>query len=229
MLFRFVSRSGACNARGQGPLPSQWSLLSCCSRSLHWAALPESSGLTWPKPTATGAMSSKADQKILRTLLQTQTGKIGAKNEEDVALLASVADYFEKRAKIEADYGKALEKLARTHMERNNRRPPFGTISRAGSLLGLPGLGQPKADNMAPPSPDGFENDGATAQTTRSTHDAFLQFLRESERQADCRVKLAESLVKDISEVVKLYTPRKQSVAKKVCRCAFGVPSKLPF
>ena len=61
----------------------------------------------------------------IRTQLQDQLRVLDGRVETQVAIVGELADYFKKRAEVEQEYSKALDKLARTlttkHKENKNK------------------------------------------------------------------------------------------------------------
>ncbi|KAI9207023.1 uncharacterized protein BJ171DRAFT_495457 [Polychytrium aggregatum] len=144
-------------------------------------------------------MSSKNTHIAVKANKQQQLGQVNKlvfKSEADVELLENLRDYMKKRAEIENDYFKSLEKLSKSYIQKKYRK-----VSQSGRSHGL--------------TVEEDDSKGEPSREQRAMYTAFSTLLQESERQAKARGQISETLVTSVTDVLKDVTKDKISANKK--------------
>ncbi|KAJ8329910.1 hypothetical protein BDV3_004078 [Batrachochytrium dendrobatidis] len=159
--------------------------------------------------------------KGIKLQQQGHIAKLQLKSEAEQELLESVKEYMQKRAELELQYSKSLEKLGKTLQARKFRKflgtstfplgsaiaSTTGTTPTTQSLPGTPSLASPPEFNDS----DSVVHD----RVCRDTYQALSSLLIESEHQAKFRLQTSEKLVVEIADVIKDFNKEKSATTKR--------------
>ncbi|KAJ3333751.1 F-BAR and double SH3 domains protein 1 [Blyttiomyces sp. JEL0837] len=132
---------------------------------------------------------------------QHQLSKLQQRCEADGELLSSIRSFLKDKAKLDEDYGKSLEKLAKTHLTKHMKK------AAAGGIIVRSNSGTVKKTDV--PSRESMD------ESQRVVHNAFITVLLETEKVGRTTVDSAEKMVSDISENLKDLQKEKTVVVKK--------------
>ncbi|KAJ3218858.1 hypothetical protein HDU67_003813 [Dinochytrium kinnereticum] len=157
-------------------------------------------------------MTLAKDLAALKKTQQGQIAKLSFRAEGDIEIMGELRSFMKEKAKIEEEYGKALEKLSRTYLAKKFKKGP----SLPKEALKSSGL---KREFSASGS---ISSDGALAYSmedgspVRDVYHVYLEIIKSTERLGRARIIIAEKIVSNITEVLKDYGKEKGVVSKKL-------------
>ncbi|KAJ1566215.1 F-BAR and double SH3 domains protein 1, partial [Cladochytrium tenue] len=148
-----------------------------------------------------------------RRALAAQLKRLEARSDADAELLVELRSFLRDRARIDEEYGRALEKLSRTYMARKLKRGP--TLVRDGAGKGAPtAAAAPRKDGGS--APHFVSDDGHV----RPMYEVYLTMVTECERAGRSAITAAERMASGLTESLKDYHRLKTSTSKKAIEYA---------
>ncbi|KAI8811057.1 hypothetical protein BJ742DRAFT_798073 [Cladochytrium replicatum] len=150
------------------------------------------------------------NDKILRSVRQQQQSqitKLQSKSESDAELLEFVREYMKRRAEIELDYSRNLEKLNDRFANRKFRK---SSTAKGQAVITAASVSDDTSSVSDSPRASTDERGGVGA-----TYVAFATLVHESQELARSRGEIAQKIVSDITDVMKDFTKDKGVTTKK--------------
>ncbi|KAL2914324.1 hypothetical protein HK105_206096 [Polyrhizophydium stewartii] len=163
---------------------------------------------------------------VVKGIKQQQQGhvaKLQLKSEAEHELLETVRDYMQKRAELEVQYSKSLERLSKTVQQRRFRKflgpsPTPLSLASGSTPTAAGAAAAASASTPAPPAAadaDGASQGHAADSSARDTYMALISLLAESERQAKARIHASERMVTAIADAIKDFNKERVSSTKR--------------
>ncbi|KAI8854427.1 hypothetical protein BC829DRAFT_379932 [Chytridium lagenaria] len=147
----------------------------------------------------------------LKKTQQSQIAKLSNRAEGDVEIMTELRSFMKEKAKIEEEYGKSLEKLARTYLSKKFKKGPvlpkeaFKTSGLKRELSATATLGGDVSINYS-------MEDGSSV---REVYQVYLDIMKATERLGKSRIIISEKIATNISEVLKDTAKEKAIILKK--------------
>ncbi|KAJ3102284.1 hypothetical protein HDU97_000641 [Phlyctochytrium planicorne] len=146
-----------------------------------------------------------------RKTLASQQSKLEKRGEADLEVINELRSFMKEKAKIEEEYGKSLEKLARSYAGKKFRRGPAlpkealrtSTLKRDASL----------SSNMSGESGLSYQMEDGTP--VREVYHVYLSIMQSTDRLAKSKLSESEKILTSISEVIKEHAKDKTIILKK--------------
>ncbi|KAJ3393099.1 Intersectin 1 (SH3 domain protein) [Entophlyctis sp. JEL0112] len=162
--------------------------------------------------------------KTLKKTHLTQLSKLSARAEGNIEVLSELRAFMKEKAKLDEEYGKGLEKLARGMALKKFKRGPALVSAKSGSLFRLETIGKSKdKERSGTPSGSASQLNQASDEPEYSTEDGpvraiyttYMALMTEAERIGKARSSASERIVNEISEMLKIYTKERQQTIRK--------------
>ncbi|KAI9324426.1 hypothetical protein DFJ73DRAFT_872570 [Zopfochytrium polystomum] len=150
--------------------------------------------------------------KETKKTLGAQLKKLETRAEGDIELLFELRSFVKEKAKIEEEYGKALEKLARTFLAKRLKKGPPLHRDVGSDNASIVTTKKPIGKKASAPGSPYFSTD---AGPVRPMYNAFLNLIMETERIGRNALGASERLILEITDVLKESHRLKTAVSKK--------------
>ncbi|KAJ1332541.1 hypothetical protein BSLG_008843 [Batrachochytrium salamandrivorans] len=164
----------------------------------------------------------KAIVKVIKQHQQGHISKLQLKSEAELELLEALREYMQKRAELDTQYSKSLDKLGKTFQARRFRKylGPSIVPLAAPTMQASAGTPSTPSSSTLPSQIEMCETDLSPSirdsNSSRDTYQALSSLLLESEHQARCRMQASERFGTEIVDVIKEFNKDKSVTTKRL-------------
>ncbi|KAH6562894.1 hypothetical protein BASA50_001645 [Batrachochytrium salamandrivorans] len=164
----------------------------------------------------------KAIVKVIKQHQQGHISKLQLKSEAELELLEALREYMQKRAELDTQYSKSLDKLGKTFQARRFRKylGPSIVPLAAPTMQASAGTPSTPSSSTLPSQIEMCETDLSPSirdsNSSRDTYQALSSLLLESEHQARCRMQASERFGTEIVDVIKEFNKDKSVTTKRI-------------